>query len=277
MGFIAMTLRNIDRIMVIKLLTRENLGFYTIALMMSAYAVQLPSLVYAVIFPRFYQAYGKKGNIFAINELFMKPMFVFAYLFPVLIGIIIIGLPLLINYLLPAYISGFVPAYILLLGSSFLALVNMSGYLLTALDKQIYIVIIGFVSIVIAAALNYLLVVGFHLGLPGIAMGTAVTYFLYTTVVIIAAFKNYTKNIVVHLKFFAELYFPFIWAVAWLVILQAFVFNASGSFFRDLSIVFCKGIIFLIACLPLVYYANRKTKIMTLLKSAYAKNIVTGG
>ena len=204
-------------------------------------------------------------------------MFIFAFLFPVLMGIIILGLPLLINYLLPAYISGLGPAYILLLGSAFLILINMSGYLLTALNKQIYMVIIGFVSIVIAVVLNYLFVINFQLGLSGIAMGTAVTYFLYTTAVIIVAFKNYTKNIVVHLKFFAELYSPFIWAVAWLVILQAFVFNASGSFFRDLSIVFCKGVIFLITCLPLVYYANRKTKIMTLLKSAYAKNIVTGG
>ena len=271
MGLIYMTLRNIDRIMIIGLLDRESLGFYTIALMASVYVVQLPNLVYAVIFPRFYQAYGQTESIFAIKELFVKPTLVFAYFFPILVGLIILGLPLLVKYILPAYMPGLFPAYILLLGSSFLSLVNMPRYLLIALNKQIYMVVIGIFSIVIAVVLNYVLVSKFHLGLPGIAIGTSITYFLYTTILMAYAFKNYTKRFLSHLKFFIELYLPFFWVLMLLLILQGFVFKISGTFFEDFSIILCKSVVLLLSCLPLMSYANRKTEVLSLLKKVYIR------
>ena len=123
--------------MIIRLLDRESLGFYTIALMASVYAVQVPNLIYAVIFPRFYQAYGRKQSIHKI-KVFINPTLVFAY-FPYSDRFCYLALPLLINYMLPAYKPGIAPAYLLLLGSSFLALVNMPAYLLITLNKQIYI------------------------------------------------------------------------------------------------------------------------------------------
>lgn len=271
MGFVYMSLRNIDRIMIIGLLDRKSLGFYTIALMVTVYVVQLPNLIYAVIFPRFYQAYGKEENIFAIKELFLKPILVFAYCFPILIGIIILGLPLLVKYILPAYMPGLFPAYLLLLGCSFISLLNMPGYLLIALNKQIYMVAIGAFCIIVAVILNYVFVNKFHFGLSGIAMGTSITYFLYSTILVAFAFKNYTKRFFAHLKFFAELYLPFFWVLTLLLILQGLVFKTSGTFFKDFSIVFYKSAAFLLACLPLLHYVNRKTQLLLLFKKAFTR------
>ena len=270
-GLIYMSLRNIDRIMIIGLLDREDLGFYTIALMVSVYIVQLPSLIYAVFFPRFYQAYGRTEDIFAIKELFVRPTIIFAYFFPILVGITILLLPLLVRYVLPAYMPGVFPAYLLLLGSSFISLVNMPLYLLIVLNKQIYMVVIGIFSIIVAVILNYIFVNKLRFGLPGIALATAIVYFMYTTILMACAFKNYAKKIFSHLKFFAELYLPFCWALMLLLILQGFAFKPSDIFFKDFSAVFYKAVIFLFGCFPIIYYGNKKAKVLSLLKTYMKK------
>ena len=271
-GFVLVTLRNIDRIMIIRLLGTKSLGFYTIALMVSAYAVQLPNLIYSVIFPRFYQAYGAKQSIFEIKELFINPTVVFAYFFPVFVGIIIIILPLLVQYILPAYLPGLLPAYFLLLGSSFLALVNMPGYLLIALNKQIYMVVIGLLSISLGVGLNYLFVRKLNMGLPGVAIATGIAYFAYATILIYFAFLNYTKKFLAHAIFFCQLYSPLVWVIVILLILKVFTFKASGDLARDSLLIFLKSAVFLASCIPLLIYANKKTAIVSLLKSTYLKN-----
>lgn len=271
MGFIFMTLRSIDRIMIIRLLDRESLGFYTIALMCSAYLIQLPNLVYAVIFPRFYQAYGEKQNILELKELFIKPTLVFAYTFPILIGATILLLPFIVHYILPAYTPGLIPAYILLLGASFISLVNMPGYLLIVLNKQTRMVVIGVLSIFLGATLIYLFVRKFHLGLSGVAIGAALTYFLYATILMAYAFKNYTKHLLTHLKFFVELYFPFLWMLMLLSVLKFLVFTSSGSMAKDFFMILFKEVFFLLGCIPLVLYVNKKTAIIPLLRQAYSR------
>jgi len=266
MGFVLMTLRNLDRIMIIRLLDLEQLGFYTIALMVSVYIVQLPNLIYAVFFPRFYQVYGEKQNISDIKEFFIKPTLVFAYFFPVLIGLVILALPLLVHYVLPAYTAGLTPAYLLLLGSSFLALINMPGYLLIVLNKQIYMVLIGAACIFAGAGLIYLFVSGMNMGLCGIAIGTSLTYFLYSTVIMAYAYRNYTPKLLSHLRFFTQLYLPFFWVVLLMLILQTFAFQASGNITKDLLAAGFKGMVFLICCTPLVLYADKQTSILALVK-----------
>lgn len=274
MGFVYMTLKNIDRIMIIRLLNRESLGFYTIALMVSVYVIQLPNLIYAVIFPRFYQAYGEKQNIFEIKEIFIKPTMVFAYFFPILIGFIILILPLLIWYILPNYLPGLLPACLLLLGSFFLSIVNMPGYLLIVLNRQIYMILIGAISIFVGAVLNYLFIRRLNLGLPGVAIGTSIAYFFYSTVLIVFAFKNYTSRFYSHIKLLAQLYLPFLWVWILLLILQSFVFISSGNIFKDFYITFYKSLIFLFCCIPLMLYANKKTSILSLLKRTYLQKMV---
>lgn len=269
MGIVFMTLTNIDRIMIIRLLDRENLGFYTIALMVNGYIAQLPSLVYGVFFPRFYQAYGEKQDIFEIKKLFMKPTLIFAYLFPILIGLVIIILPLLIHYVLPAYIPGLIPTYFLLFESLFIALASMPIYLLVALNKQIYIVLIGTMCIFLGVGLNYLFVKKFDLGLSGIAIGTSLVYFIYVTILIAYSYSKYTKKVLSHLGFFIKVYLPFFWILILLWALRIFTFRASGNIYKDFYIVFYKGIVFLLSCLPLILYANKKTGILTLAKDTY--------
>ena len=205
------------------------------------------------------------------KELLIKPMLIFGYLFPVLVGCVIIVLPLLVHYLLPAYLPGLMPAYLLLMGSSFIALVNMPGYLLVALNKQSKMVLICASCVLLGAAFIYIFVRKFNLGLSGAAIGASLAYFCYATALSSYAFKNYTREISHHLLFLMELYLPFIWVVSLLLLLGSFTSTISGNIIKDLSMLCYREGVFLLACLPLIFYGNKKTGILRMLKEAYLK------
>ena len=53
----------------------------------------------------------------------------------------------------------------------------MPAYLLIALNKQIYMVVIGVIGICLGLPLNYIFIKIFHLGITGAAVATSITYF----------------------------------------------------------------------------------------------------
>ena len=213
-GFTFTVLRSIDRIMIIALLTKEDLGYYSIAIMMYSFIFQLPNLMYTVLFPRFYEAFGSSGgDLNKLGAYLEKPTLAFAYLFPILIGLTVIILPVFVNYILPRYIEGVIPASILLFGTFFISITNMSGYLLVALKRQNILVLIAIIAVIISAVLNLLFVKIFHMGIKGIALGTAITYFLYSVFIISYAIKYYVSGLYGKVKFFVSLYTPFLWVL----------------------------------------------------------------
>ena len=132
-------------------------------------------------------------------------------------------------------------------------------------------VLIGAVGVLVGIILNILAIQKFGLGLPGVAMATSIAHFFYATVLIVVAFRNYTRRLTEHIKFLVQLYSPFVWVAILLFMLQGFTFKSSGNIWCDLGGVFLKGIIFLLFSMPLVYYANKKTGVLSLVKEAYAR------
>lgn len=262
-SFIFMTLRSVDRFMIIGFLDRVNLGYYSIATMMHSYIFQMPNLIYAVLFPGFYEAFGRASNIQTIRNYYEYPALTFAYLFPIFVGLAILILPLILNYLLPKYLPGKMPAIILMLGTFFISITNMSGYLLIALNKQKFIVFIGIIAILVSIILNYVLLKIFALGLSGVALATAITYFIYSFFLIVAAFRNYTRDIKEHICFLFSLYAPFIWVLLVLGgIYLLFAGLCFANFREKLLYLFLQIFIFLLACLPLLFYLNRRTAVL---------------
>ena len=268
-GFTFMALKSIDRIMIIALLTEKDLGFYSIAIMMQSFVFQLPNLMYTVLFPRFYERFGSfENDIGKLKGYIEKPTLAFAYLFPIFIGLAVICLPVFINYVLPKYTQGVKPASILLFGTVFLALPNMSGYLLVALKKQRSLVVIGAVSAVISVFLNLIFVKIFHMGIKGIALGTSITYFLYSFFLIGYALKQYMKGLYSKAKFFIGLYAPLAWV---LIIFCIFGFVFSYDFENlksDLLSALLQMVIFSILTLPLLLYVNKKIGLYNSIKNA---------
>lgn len=261
-GLIFLLVRSIDRIMIIGFLGQIQLGYYSIATMMFAGIYQLPTLIYSVIFPRFYEAFGR-SDLKGVRLHFEKPILIFAHLFPIVIGATILILPFFVHYLLPDYQPGVAPANILLLGVFFISLINMPMYLLTALDKQHYIVIIGLIATFVIFTADYIFL-KMGLGLTGVALGTCLGYFFYCTAIIACSCRNYTKTVFELFLFFKKIYLPFVWILLG-VWFASFIFkdDFSHGFTKGLFFVFVKEVLFLVICLPLCYFLNKETLFIT--------------
>lgn len=267
-GFAFMVLRSVDRLMIIAFLTKEDLGFYSIAIMAHSFIFQLPNLIYTVLFPRFYEEFGKSEDTARLKGFLEKPTIAFSCIFPILIGITIIVFPIFINYILPKYQQGITSTYILLFGTFFISITNMSGYLMVALKKQNVLVMISALCVGICILLNFIFVKAMHLGISGIALGTSITYFLYSLFIISYALKLYVSDIFARLRFLMEIYAPIVWVL--------FIYNYLRFFFHynfknlnsDIFNASIQIMVFLVLTIPLLIHVNKKTNLYSRMKNA---------
>ena len=73
-------------------------------------------------------------------------------------------------------------------------------------------VVIGVIGICLGLPLNYIFIKIFHLGITGAAVATSITYFYMPHCSCLTPLATIQK-IYSHIKFFFQLYFPFLWVV----------------------------------------------------------------
>lgn len=267
-GFAFMVLRSVDRIMIIAYLTKEELGLYSIAIMVHSFVFQLPNLIYTVLFPRFYEAFGNTEDVSKLRGYLEKPTIAFAYIFPLLIGLAAIALPVLIHYILPKYTAGIPAATILLFGTFFLSITNMYGYLLVALKRQVDLVIIGVSGVAVSFALNFVFINFFHLGIEGVAAACTVSYFIYSVILIGYAMRWSADALIEKLKFFVSIFSPIAWAAAVLAALQLFLRYRFFDLKSDVITAAAGMSIFFLLMVPLMVMVNKKISIFGRLRDA---------
>jgi len=257
-----MSLMNMDRFSIIKFFDKAELGYYSIATMVTGYLFVLPNLLYSVLFPRFYESFGKTGDIKALRNFFEVPTVVISYLMAAIIGLLILILPFLINYIIPSYKPGVMAADILLLGVFFISIKGMSNYLLTALNKQKQMIVLSLFGISLAMFFNYLFIKKLNCNIEGVAAAMLITYFIYSTAFMAYAFRHYSKKFSHVLLFLGEIYLPFVWLVLVVSVLNSFFIISGQALKIDCAHLFFRLSLFVIAYLPLLYYLERKTSII---------------
>lgn len=265
-SFAFLTLRSVDRFMIISFLTKEDLGYYSIALMMHSFVFQFPNLIYVVLFPRFYEAFGNsENNLNNLRGYLERPTLIFAYLFPIIVGIAVILMPVFVRYVLPKYTQGITAAAILLFGTVFLSITYMSGYLLIALKKQRMLILISLLCTVISVITNLIFLNILHLGINGVAWASFLSYFFYSLFLIGYAASHYMKNARQIGVFLSHLYGPLLWTM---VVYSGFkiIFHYSfNSFKSDIFNMALECGLFLVLTLPLLFYANKKVALIEIL------------
>lgn len=262
-GVTFVTLNSVDKFMIIAFFDKVQLGYYSIATMMSGYLVMLPNFLYTVLFPRFYETFGREGDVKRLRDHFLTPTYVIAYILPIFIGLTLLTLPIFLKYFLRQYSAGLLPAYILVTGTFFVSITGMASYLLIALNKQAYLIVIGFISIAASVLLNYSFIKYFGFGLPGVASAMFLTFLLYSVLMISYALSNYTKKASEHVVLFLKLFFPVFWVSASVFLLMRYFYPAGLSPARDIGNLFLRALGFLLLYSPLLVYLNIKTKILT--------------
>ncbi len=259
MGIMYVILTSIDKIMIIKFIDKVNLGYYSIAVFVAELIYFVPQAMAYVVYPHFLERYGKNENKDYIKNHLIQPTLVISYLLPIMIGLVFISAPFAIYYLLPKYVYGVTSLKILVCAIFFMSIVVNSKLFLITINKERHILFLQGISIVIAVILNYIFIKGGY-GIMGVAIATAITYFIYSTSLFFYSFKHYINRISKLIKFFIKIYLPFLYIILILVLFDTF--PITGNLFKDIIFTSVKLLILLILSIPLLFLANKKTGVI---------------
>ena len=187
-GYAIDTFLCLDTLMIGKMLGVKYLGFYTIGLMSIQQINSLGRFSQIILIPHAQEKYGKSKLLHDTKPLFMRTTTVLIYILPVVIALVYFGVPVLVHFFIPKFIPGLPSMKILVLGYFFVAVNELSTSILFTINRQKDLVPIFAVMILLAGCLNYFFIKRGY-GIEGVAMATAVSYFLFFIVLFCYAFR----------------------------------------------------------------------------------------
>ena len=260
------TFLNIDKIMIGKMLDIKQLGLYTIGIMAVQQVGSLPRFFNIVIFPHIQEKYGATKNVMDVKDMILKPAYFVSRLMPILIGIIIFLAQPIVIFILPQFKDGLGVMKILVLGYFFMAVNQMSASLLFTINKHKILVPLYGVMIAVCIGLNYWFIT-MGLGIIGVALGTAISYFLFF-VVVFAIASNHIMEWSKIVRFYLEImvfYVYFLVNVLWI--------DAVINFHDIILTSFAKITCFLLVSIPVLISVQRREGIFSIIYDAFKSKI----
>ncbi len=259
MGIMSVFLLSIDKLMIIKFMDKVQLGYYSIGIMAAEIISFIPHSISYIIFPRFLERYGEKGDKSYLKNHLFQPTLIISYLIPVVIGLAFITAPVVIYYILPRYIQGITPIKILVCAIFFMSVMTPAVIFLITVNKERKMLLIQAISITIAITLNYLFIINGY-GINGVAIATAISYFFYGTCILVYSFRYYIDTVTQFIKFFTKIYAPFLYIIV--ILALSSLVPITGNLSRDILLTILKLAVFLVLSIPLVWLANKKTGVV---------------
>lgn len=243
LGIAGELLRGIDRIVIIKFLGFEAMGFYSIAIMVANLLGKLPRVIDIIMVPHFHEKYGERDNIQDIKGYIDKSITAYSLSMPIIVGSLWIVAPFFVRLFLPLYEPGINAMKYLLPSTYFFSLSLVYGNVIIAAKKHLLMFpILG--TIVVITALANISAVWLGWGISGVAVTTTFAFFLHFLFILIVAGKNlYTLQ-----QFFqimADTIFKSVFMISLPFFLEHFI-HAKPRFLE----IFLRLILFLLCCLP---------------------------
>ena len=199
---------SVDRWMVVGMIGQVELGYYGIGIAMGKVLYAGASTVAFTLYPFMLERFGQSDDPQQSEQLVYTPIVVLSYLMAVACTLIALVAPLLITYVLPAYIPGIDAAIILVFGIYFISVITISGNFMVSIDKHSSVLYLQMAVIPLSVVLNYIFI-KIGLGIVGVALGTAITYFFYSIGITLMAFRNFSRSYRDVLLKIGRTYFPF--------------------------------------------------------------------
>lgn len=225
--FLLTMLRSADRLIIIAMLTEEDLGYFGIAAVAIGIIITIPLAVNDVIMPRLMEKLGKTKNFQQIKNYLIEPTILMAYFLPFLLAILYLSIHIPINYFLTQYIPSIDIVKILTLGLFFSAVYVMPISICYAMNKQIKIIYIVLPSVVFNFAINYVFIRS-GWGVNGVALGSGITNFVFTSAITWFAFRQFQTKLSEIVKYFLIVYVPFVYTLFLVLIIDNLNFNFHG-------------------------------------------------
>jgi O-antigen/teichoic acid export membrane protein len=205
-------LKSIDRVMILKFLSTQELGYYSIGLMGVSLLLYLPESLGFVLYPRLIAKYSATRDTAATAADMDRPLATIAWLMPLFVGVAVFAMHPLVGLFLPQYLPGVPALSILLFGTLGLALASLPSFYIMAIGKQSRLVPISVLAIVLDLVLiGSFLLTGWKI--EGVALGVSAGYAMYGLVLTGYAARHMTPDPARRAGFVARAVLPGVWAV----------------------------------------------------------------
>ncbi len=265
------TFENLDRIVIIKYLNLEMLGYYSIALMVFISINDFPLIVGRIFYPRIVNLFGEEKDRHRLIGYLVKIQYSLMLITMALAGIVFFVFPILIKYFLVKFIYGIQSLKILVFSVIFSSLLYLPVQCYIVMNKRWRLVwVLGAISFLYFLVLSNILNKNF-LGMKDIdlvALIRVAINFLFSTIMSFLVFyslKSLKKfRIYIFRVFLFSAYF-----ILSVIFIDSLFSNKPLIFVDDLKILCIKIILFAILFIPLVLVVNRETEIFNILREVY--------
>jgi O-antigen/teichoic acid export membrane protein len=253
---------SLDKLIIFWLLDSTATGYYSMAAFFSETINYIPLALATVLFPRLMYQKGKGADLSKMGYLYDKPMVLLAWLIPILLGLLVLNIGLVIRYMLPDYLPALPVVQVLLGGLFFTVIWNVPRILLVVFDKQRVFLAAIPLLLLLGSALN-IAAIKLGYGIAGVAYASVLFYFAVSTLANVYALRILQKSRRQIALTMLGIHVPFVYAVSVVLALQHYL-NVDGELLQSVL----RSVVFLVFCLPLMVYADRKLKLIASLRAA---------
>ena len=206
-------MRSMDRVIILRFLGTESLGFYSLAVMAIGLLMYLPDSIGYVLYPRMLSAYHGAGNDpEAVRDPVERALRLISLLLPMFCALAYLAADDSVLWILPKFREGVPALRILCFGAAALGLGSMSSVVLMTLRRQNVLVPVAVGTTLVGAALM-LAAVRAGLGIRGVAWATLFTYGLHSAVMVWFALAGLHEQPGRRLIFLVRLFAPLVLAI----------------------------------------------------------------
>jgi len=258
-------LRSIDRIIIANLLTQEMLGYFAVGTILSGLVLASVSDLIRVIFvPRIMEKLGRTGDILQVKFFFVEPTIVIAYCAPFIISILFLGIRIPIQYFLPEYLPAIGVAKILIVGS-FFSVISMTPVMVcVAINKQVQMIFLTLIAVLANGIFSFLFIY-WQWSIKGVAIGTTLSYFLLSLLVLYYTMKQFDSGYREMMHFLRLVYSPFLYTVILLLALNRFYSISANGIWADILHSFIAILIFSLMYSPIVIFVRKQSVFQSLI------------
>jgi O-antigen/teichoic acid export membrane protein len=263
----SMVLKSIDRIMILKFLDTEALGYYSIGLMGVSMLLYIPDSVSYVLYPRMLAKFAATGDADATAREMFRPLATVAWIMPLIIGVSAFWVKEIVGLVLPKYLPGVPALSILLFGTLGLALSSIPAFYIMAIQKQMKLLplAIGAVLLDVGGILLFL-----KLGwkLEGVAIGVSLGYVLYGVGLLFYSARHLAVPLRSQIAWVLRTVMPTLWAALLAVLLVTMVRQYFPHGWNNWAMAAGQSALFLVLYLAAARRLKPRTGIVAVLKES---------
>tara|TARA_B100001057_G_scaffold184276_1_gene184996 strand:+ start:9332 stop:10816 length:1485 start_codon:yes stop_codon:yes gene_type:complete len=259
-GILFELIRGIDQLLIVFFLNPEQFGYYALAVSIQRIGYLVPGVLASTTMPYINEEYGRSSNFSEISKIYEKSLKLMSIICSLVLVMIYIFFPLLFKYYLIEYQESVPILNVLVIGMFSFGLLGLPGNLIAITNKTINLIKWQISTLSISSIL-ILITLKFNYGIFEISIISVIMHFIYTVGNLYLGYKIYILKSKIILKKIMHLFFPYLYLLISLMLVNLFIKIEINTFIEDLVSSIIKAIVVIIMFIPILYIYEKDLKV----------------